>query len=192
MSLRFRILAGLLAAALTPWQAAAALPASSTLLGWEAAGRNELLSRFTGARRGADAVATAGDGVVDGKLPSRWSVLTHKNEDGESLLIIGFGVEWVVKDDQISLPRMEGDKLLSGPEGQMFAYKIVPGKGAPVIDLTALSGVDKGKVCRGIFQLKDGVLSICFSPPGQERPTTFDVPRGSGRNLVVLKQTSTL
>jgi uncharacterized protein (TIGR03067 family) len=132
---------------------------------------------------------------VDGKLPGQWSVLTVKHKGGEELMLIGFGIPWVIQDDKLSLPRFEEGKVgegrvLGGPDGQLFTYKLLPepGERARAIDLTLVAGRDKVQVSMGIYALSGNELRICFNPPGRPRPTAFAVPADSDTVLMILKR----
>jgi uncharacterized protein (TIGR03067 family) len=52
------------------------------------------------------------------------------------------------------------------------------------VDSTALSGPDKGKVTRGIYEIIDANNKrACWGKPGGPRPTDFTSAPGSGRTL---------
>lgn len=57
------------------------------------------------------------------------------------------------------------------------------------IDLLVTDGSDQGNVYRGIYDLEEGLYSICRSmSPNQERPTEFATRPGSGLMMVVWTQ----
>lgn len=60
-------------------------------------------------------------------------------------------------------------------------------KSPPWIDLTP-KGPKQLVVIRGIYKLEKGILTICYAPPGKDRPTTFDAREGSGHTLNVWKK----
>jgi len=60
---------------------------------------------------------------------------------------------------------------------------LTPRPNPKTIDYTLLEGVDKGKVQRGIYNVEGDTLTICYSPPGGERPTAFETKGGDGRTL---------
>jgi uncharacterized protein (TIGR03067 family) len=124
-----------------------------------------------------------------GTLPDRWSVFNWDSDEGGGTMLVGLGVDWVVKDKTLSLPVFKDDKVLSGPNGRTFTYTLDAGYKPYRIDLVGQTGADKGKMFLGIYMLdaKTRSLRICFSPPGQERPTEFKTERGSGRILIELK-----
>ena len=63
-------------------------------------------------------------------------------------------------------------------------FKIDPGKRPKTVDSTALSGPDKGKVTKGIYEIIDANNKrACWGKPGGPRPTAFTSAPGSGRTL---------
>lgn len=60
------------------------------------------------------------------------------------------------------------------------AYKIDPAKAA--IDFTPADGAAKGKTLLGIYKIENGVLTLCFSSAGNDRPTEF---KTGDRNTVL-------
>lgn len=53
------------------------------------------------------------------------------------------------------------------------------------IDMIGTEGENKGKAAQGIFKLKDGKLTMCYSMPGKDRPTEFKSEPGSAATLIV-------
>ena len=39
-------------------------------------------------------------------------------------------------------------------------------------------GTKQGRICKGIFRIKDGLIEICISAPGGTRPKEFDSKQG--------------
>ena len=57
------------------------------------------------------------------------------------------------------------------------------------IDIVALEGAIRGKAARGIYDLRDDSLTLCYvMPPAQERPKEFASKPGSGSQLTVWKR----
>jgi uncharacterized protein (TIGR03067 family) len=56
------------------------------------------------------------------------------------------------------------------------------------VDFVAEGPRAAGTTCLGIYVLGDDELSVCVSPPGRERPTSFAPRRGSGRSLYLLSR----
>ena len=63
-------------------------------------------------------------------------------------------------------------------------FTIDPTKSPKQVDSTALSGPDKGKVTKGIYEIVDADNKrACWGKPGGPRPTDFTSAPGSGRTL---------
>lgn len=63
-------------------------------------------------------------------------------------------------------------------------FTIDPGSKPKHVDSTALSGPDKGKVTRGIYEIIDAKNKrACWGKPGGQRPADFVSEPGSGRTL---------
>jgi uncharacterized protein (TIGR03067 family) len=61
------------------------------------------------------------------------------------------------------------------------------------IDVTVTEGPEKvkGKVAKGIYELKDDTLKLCANHPGEEqRPTEFSAPENSPFMLITMKRES--
>ncbi|MDB5345045.1 MAG: TonB domain/peptidase domain protein [Schlesneria sp.] len=91
---------------------------------------------------------------------------------------------WMVKGNEITWTSLEGDEVKA-------SFTIDSAKSPQQIDLTFLSGPDKGKKCLGIYdQVKLGKkpLQLCLTDPGSEaaRPTEFQYEAKSGRVLIGL------
>ena len=56
------------------------------------------------------------------------------------------------------------------------------------IDVRADEGPDKGKVRKGVYEIKDDVLRICQADEGKDRPTEVSSKEGSGLTLITLKR----
>jgi uncharacterized protein (TIGR03067 family) len=90
---------------------------------------------------------------------------------------------------------MKKIKLIFDADGRTQAFednklflaadtKIDPVSIPATIDMTYTQGYLKGKTALGIYQIKDGVLTICRSAPGHKRPDHFDSTPGSGLTLM--------
>ena len=62
-------------------------------------------------------------------------------------------------------------------------YKVDPTKKPAWIDLTYTSGPGKGKTVKGVFEVKDGELTINHGSENGDRPTSIDDPRGIARSF---------
>ncbi len=86
---------------------------------------------------------------------------------------------------------IEGDKMTEKHKGEVIgqsAIKLDPTRSPKEIDVTPLSGPEKGRVLRGIYSRDGDTLKACFARPGEDRPTGFSSKAGSGRALLVYKK----
>ncbi len=65
---------------------------------------------------------------------------------------------------------------------------VFPAKKPKEIDLLIAEGENKGQIARGIYELKDDTLRICYAQPGRDRPTEFASKPGSGNTLTLYKR----
>ena len=76
-------------------------------------------------------------------------------------------------------------------EGKVVARgtsEIDPTKKPKAVDLTVTEGENSGKTALGIYEFGDDTRKVCLAQPGQERPSEFAAPEGSGHVLAVLKR----
>lgn len=66
--------------------------------------------------------------------------------------------------------------------------KLDPTKKPHAMDIMVEEGANSGETQLGIYEVKDGILKICFAKPDKPRPTEFSAKEGSGNTLVVLKR----
>ena len=50
------------------------------------------------------------------------------------------------------------------------------------------AGPEKGKTYPGIVKVERDLQTVCFAPPGKQRPTAFESKPGSGNLLQVWKR----
>jgi len=74
-----------------------------------------------------------------------------------------------------------------GNEVEAGTYKADPSKKPATIDLTIMTGKDKGKTQPGIYKIEGDTLTVALTPPeSKERPKNFEPPeRGE---VTVLKR----
>lgn len=97
--------------------------------------------------------------VIDGrKIPA--AAIEHRR-------IIVIDDKYVVVDGDLTLRR--------------GSIRIDPTKTPKQIDALPMDGHHAGKVDLGIYEMTPGLLRLCWSPPGQPRPTDFTCEPGSGK-----------
>ena len=87
--------------------------------------------------------------------------------------------------------RFTADKVIfgEGEEKQEGTYKLDPAKQPPTIEVTTLSGPNKGKKTNGIYKLDGDTLKVCMSiEDGKEAPADFTAEADSGRALFTLER----
>ncbi|HWB07863.1 MAG TPA: TIGR03067 domain-containing protein [Pirellulales bacterium] len=115
----------------------------------------------------------------ENKDPSSWPLPGGKGPDksGE-----GSELRWVVKANEITWTSPAGREIKA-------SFTIDPLKRPKQIDLTFLSGPNKGETCPGLYQRGDldaNILWLCMADPGSktERPKDFSYEWGKGRSLM--------
>lgn len=56
------------------------------------------------------------------------------------------------------------------------------------IDFVHIAGPSKGKTQLGIYEVRHGMLRLCFAVPGQPRPVDFESRPGDGRTFAVWRR----
>jgi uncharacterized protein (TIGR03067 family) len=89
--------------------------------------------------------------------------------------------------------RIEGTKFVvrinTGDITQEATWKIDPAKKPRTIDLTLISGKDKGQTQLGIYEVKGDTFKVCFARPGNKsRPTAFATKPKTGYRITVMKR----
>jgi uncharacterized protein (TIGR03067 family) len=67
-------------------------------------------------------------------------------------------------------------------------FSIDPSRKLKTIDLSILTGNDKGSIQRGLYELQGDTLKFCLAQPGKDRPIAFSTRTGTGFELFVLKR----
>jgi uncharacterized protein (TIGR03067 family) len=98
-----------------------------------------------------------------------------------------------VPDDEVrklSLVVTEDERVIkAGDEVRSRAkFSIDPAKTPKTIDIAVSDGPLAGRTVRGIYELKDGTLTVCLSLAGDDRPDDLTAPEGSDRLLQVFKR----
>jgi uncharacterized protein (TIGR03067 family) len=77
---------------------------------------------------------------------------------------------------------VDGKEISKGTSG------IDPTTKPKKIDLKPTDGTNKGRVLRGIYEVKVNCRKVCFAPAGKERPTEFSSKPGSRHVLAIFKR----
>jgi len=77
---------------------------------------------------------------------------------------------------------------IDGSETYRGTSEIDPTKKPKTIDFTPTEGDAAGMKHLGIYEIEENTRRLCFAKPGQERPTEFSAPAGSGHLLVTFKR----
>ena len=112
-------------------------------------------------------------------LTGRWQ-LVQSIIDGKPVPDIEVAQTVLITDhDEFRFPA--DARVGTAPLGK---FTIDPTTTPKQVDSTALSGPDKGKVTKGIYEIIDANNKrACWGKPGGSRPTDFTSKPGSGRTL---------
>jgi uncharacterized protein (TIGR03067 family) len=113
------------------------------------------------------------------KLEGTWGMVSGEAK-GEKL------PESIVKNAKLTIV---GDKhtVKVGEDNIIGTHKLDPTMKPKAIDAMDTEGPFKGKTTLGIYKLEQGVFTVCFAPPGKDRPTAFTTKSGTGELLHVWK-----
>jgi uncharacterized protein (TIGR03067 family) len=75
-----------------------------------------------------------------------------------------------------------------GEDTIVGTHKVDPTKKPKEIDAMDTEGPYKGKTVLGIYKLEKGEFTVCFAPPGKDRPKEFSTKSGTGELLHVWKK----
>jgi uncharacterized protein (TIGR03067 family) len=130
------------------------------------------------ATAGAGGDATARDRA---RLQGHWTVvlMEEKGNKAPDELLQTMAVE--IKDDRIIVREM-GELVVE------FGYKLDATRKPGTIDLTYLTGDEKGQVELGIYQIEGPTVKFCTSEKGKSRPTAFGSSRDDDRTVVVIRR----
>lgn len=94
-----------------------------------------------------------------------------------------------LNEGQHSRVVIRGDRLTTD-DGEAFSVTVDAAARPPLIDLTRLTGEDKGAVLEGVYRLAGDTLTVCvFGGDGvRSRPTEIGTRPGSGRVRFVLRR----
>ena len=113
------------------------------------------------------------------KLEGTWGMVSGEAK-GEKL------PESTIKSAKLTIV---GDKhtVKVGEDTIIGTHKLDPTKKPKAIDAMDTEGPFKGKTTFGIYKVEKGVFTVCFAPPGKDRPKEFTTKSGTGELLHVWK-----
>jgi uncharacterized protein (TIGR03067 family) len=79
-------------------------------------------------------------------------------------------------------------KVYEQDKQRELTFTLDVAKEPKTIDLTMVSGKEKGTISRGVYALDGNTLKICFAPPGRPRPASLLPSQGSADMLFVMKR----
>lgn len=115
------------------------------------------------------------------RFEGAWKI-AQMQVDGVEIPLTAFKKTTVVIDgDRMTFK--DGDKVYDAIE-----CDIDPSKKPPEIDLHHISGLKKGVVERGIYDLDGDTLKVCQSLTAKKRPSGFNADKGSAQQLMILRK----
>jgi uncharacterized protein (TIGR03067 family) len=125
----------------------------------------------------------AADAKDDDAAKKEW-----KNLSGSYVMVSGESKAEKLSEESIKKAKlvMEQDKYTAdfGGAAVKGTLTIDPSKAPKEIDATDA----EGKTMLGIYQFEKGRFTVCFAPPGKERPKEFSVKAGTGDFIHVWKK----
>jgi uncharacterized protein (TIGR03067 family) len=85
---------------------------------------------------------------------------------------------------------VKGDKhtVKIGEDTIIGTHKLAPTSKPKEMDSTDTEGEFKGKTYLGIYKMEKGEFTVCFAPPGKDRPKEFTTRSGTGEILHIWKK----
>ena len=114
------------------------------------------------------------------KLEGTWTMVAGEAK-GEKF------AENIVKNAKLTIV---GDKhtVKVGKETIIGTHKLDPSKKPKEITAMDTEGPYKGKTALGIYKLEGDEFTVCFAPPGKDRPKEFTSKSGTGEFVHVWKK----
>jgi len=112
------------------------------------------------------------------RLQGTW-IIQSSQRDGQA--------DEVSKDDTVTF---DGDSVTvrTKDREQKATFKLDASKKPKTIDFTPSEESERDNVVLGIYSLDKDELKVCFSGPGEKRPTEFSAKEGTGHQLHILKR----
>jgi uncharacterized protein (TIGR03067 family) len=86
-----------------------------------------------------------------------------------------------LKDGKLVIRGDHYTVTLAGQDTITGTQTVNPTKEPKTIDIKDDRGANKGKICLGIYELKEDEFHVVFAPPGKPRPTRFATAPKSGQ-----------
>lgn len=107
------------------------------------------------------------------QLQGTWKVLSFELNGNKAPEDVRQKIRLIYKEDKLIVEGPDGDKK--------FQFSLDPDSKPKTIDVTHLEGEQKGKSAKGIYNLENGMLTVCAGEAGGNRPTEFR----AGANVVL-------
>jgi uncharacterized protein (TIGR03067 family) len=96
--------------------------------------------------------------------------------------------EGAIKQFELTI---KGDKYtlrVNGEETEQGTLKLDPTKKPKAVDFKITKGDDEGKDQHGLYQIEGDRFTLCFAPPGKDRPKQLKTEAGSEQTLIVFER----
>ena len=104
-------------------------------------------------------------------------------EKGGKKLAQDKGIKLQIEENKYALTQQSSAVI-----GHRGTFTLDPSKNPKTTVVNVTEGPDKGKSFLGIYQLSSDDYTVCFAPPGKERPKDFSSASGSGNLLQLWKR----
>jgi uncharacterized protein (TIGR03067 family) len=146
------------------WQWAALVAAAGLLVGAEDKKPDDKKPDSEASRKDLD------------KLQGTWTLVSAKADGADLPKELAAKLKLVIDKDKFSIKNDDSEESAT--------VTLDPGQKPPTIDIKPA----KEDAVKGIYELKDDELKLCWAKAGKERPKGFESKEGSGEILFVLKR----